>query len=378
MTVLVNARVVTPAGVLHEGWVAVAGGRIAEVGTGVVPRGQRVDLGGAWLLPGFIDLHVHGGGGHNAQASPEQLAGAVAFHRSRGTTRTLVSLVTAPIQDLSRALGWIADLVEAGPSAAGHVLGAHLEGPFLSHARCGAHNPQHLLLPDRAAFAALVSAARGTLRSVTVAPEVPGALGLISDIRAAGAVAAIGHTDATYAQTWAAIDAGATLATHLCNAMAPMNHRAPGAAGAALAAGIACEVINDGAHVHPAVTTVVAQMPGRLVLITDAMNAAGAGDGDYVLGEQQVQVRGGQARLASTGVLAGSLLTMDQAVRRAVLDSGLTVQAASAAASGNPARVLGISDRCGSIAAGRDADLIVLDEDLRLISVLDCGSDSFR
>jgi N-acetylglucosamine-6-phosphate deacetylase len=373
VTVLTNARIVTPRGALEPGWVSVAGGRIADIGTGAAPAGAHDDLGGAWLLPGFIDLHVHGGGGHDATASPEDLAAAVAYHRSHGTTRTLVSLVTAPIETLIRELGWIADLVEAGPSAAGHVVGAHLEGPFLSHTRCGAQNPAHLLPPDRASFAALVEAARGTLRSVTIAPELPGALDLIADIRDAGAVAAIGHTDAGYAQAQAAIDAGVTLATHLFNAMPPMNHRAPGAAGAALAAGIRCEVINDGVHVHPAVTALVAQVPGRLVLITDAIEAAGAGDGDYVLGAQQVQVSDAQARLTTTGSLAGSTLTMDDAVRRAVLDSGLSVEAASAGASGNPARVLGTGDVCGSIAPGHDADLVVLDADLRVTRVMAAG-----
>jgi N-acetylglucosamine-6-phosphate deacetylase len=373
VTVLVNARVVTPCGVLDPGWVSVADGGIAHVGTGAAPAGEHVDLGRAWLLPGFVDVHVHGGGGHNATASPEDLAGAVAYHRGRGTTRTLISLVTAPLDDLIRQLGWIADLVAAGPSAAGHVVGAHLEGPFLSHVRCGAQNPAHLMLPDRAAFETLVEAARGTLRSVTIAPELPGALDLIADIRAAGAVAAIGHTDAGYAEAQAAIDAGVTLATHLFNTMPPMKHRAPGAAGAALAAGIACEVINDGVHVHPAMTTLVSQVPGRLVLITDAIEAAGDRDGNYVLGAQQVQVRDARARLTSTGALAGSTLTMDAAVRRAVLDSGLAVEAASAAASGNPARVLGIGGACGSIAAGLDADLVVLDDDLRVTRVMAAG-----
>ncbi len=373
MTVLINARVVTPGGVADDGWVSLADGHIAAVGTGAAPAGVHVDLAGAWLLPGFIDLHMHGGGGHNATASPDDLAGAVAYHRSRGTTRTLVSLVTAPLDELTRQLGWIADLVDAGPSAAGHVIGAHLEGPFLSPARCGAQNSEHLLAPDPAAFAALVAAARGTLRSVTIAPELPGALDLITDVRAAGAVAAIGHTDAGYAQTQAAIHAGATLATHLFNAMPPMNHRAPGAVGAALAAAIACEVINDGVHVHPAVTTLVAQVPGRLVLITDAIDAAGAGDGDYLLGAQRVQVRDGQARLTTTGALAGSTLTMDDAVCRAVLDGGLTVAAASAASAGNAARVLGIGDVCGSISPGLAADLVVLDDDLRLTRVMAAG-----
>ncbi|MEP7019929.1 MAG: N-acetylglucosamine-6-phosphate deacetylase [Pseudonocardiales bacterium] len=371
---LTNARVVTPDGVLDDGWVSIADGRIRDVGAGPSPAGHDcVVLGGAWLLPGFIDLHVHGGGGHDATASPDDLRAAVEFHRSRGTTRTLVSLVTAPLERLTQQLGWVADVVAAGPSPSGHVLGAHLEGPFLSPARCGAQNPRHLLPPDRAAFAGLAAAARGTLRSVTVAPELPGTLDLLGDILDAGAVAAIGHTDAGYADAMAAIDCGVTLATHLFNAMAPFGHREPGAAGAALMAGIACEVINDGVHVHPAITTLVAQVPGRLVLITDAIEATGAGDGDYLLGGQQVRVRDGQARLAAGGSLAGSTLTMDDAVRRAVRDCGLTIEAASSAASATPARVLGIDDVCGSVTAGRDADLVVLDDALRVVRVMAGG-----
>jgi N-acetylglucosamine-6-phosphate deacetylase len=374
MTVLAHARVVTPGGVLDDGWVSIADGRIAAIGAGDPPAeaGTATDLAGAWLLPGFIDLHVHGGGGHDASASPDDLAAAVAFHRSHGTTRTLVSLVTAPLDALAEQLGWVADLAAAGPTSNGHVVGAHLEGPFLSHARCGAQNPAHLLAPDRRAFAGLAEAARGHLRSVTLAPELPGALELVEDVLGAGAVAAIGHTDAGYDQARAAIDAGATLATHLFNGMRPLHHRDPGVIGAALLAELACELINDGVHVHPAITTLLARVPERLVLITDAIDAAGVGDGDYVLGGQPVAVRAGQARLAS-GSLAGSTLTMDAALRRAVRDSGLSMVAASAAASGNPARVLGIDDRCGSIARGRDADLVVLDDDLRLVQVIAGG-----
>lgn len=294
MTVLGNARVVLPGAVLDDGWVSIEAGRIAHVGRGIAPR-DAFDLGGAWLLPGFIDLHVHGGGGHNSTTSPADMAGAVAFHRRHGTTRTLVSLVTAPLDILAEQLGWVADLVAAGPTPNGHVIGSHLEGPFLSAARCGAQNPAHLIAPDRAAFARLAAAARGTLRSVTLAPELPGALALIPDVHATGAIAAIGHTDARYVEAQAAIDAGATLATHLFNGMRPLHHREPGVIAAALASSLACEVINDGVHVHPAITALVALPPHRLVLVTDAIDAAGVGDGEFVLGGQAVRVFDGEA-----------------------------------------------------------------------------------
>jgi len=372
VTTLAGGRIVASDGIFDGGWIRVEDGRIAALGRGVPPT-PAVDLAGAWLLPGFIDLHMHGGGGFNATKSPADMAAAVAFHRRHGTTRTLVSLVTAPLDALVVQLAWVADMVEAGAGPNGHVIGAHLEGPFLSHSRCGAQNPEHLLGPDRAAFARLVAAARGTLRTVTIAPELPGALALIGDILACGAVAAIGHTDADFAEAGTAIDAGASLVTHLFNAMRPLHHREPGVIAAALAANLACEVINDGVHLHPAVTALVAQAPHRLVLITDAIEAAGVGDGDFVLGDQDVRVSDGKAVLAGTATLAGSTLTMDEALRRAVRQCGLRMEVASAAASGNPARVLGIDGECGSIAVGLAADLVVLDDQLNVRQVLSAG-----
>jgi N-acetylglucosamine-6-phosphate deacetylase len=372
-TVLLHgARVVTPDGVLDGGWVLVADGRIAEVGAGRLPEAAaaRWNLADRWLLPGFVDLHMHGGGGHDATTSPGSMAAAVGFHRRHGTTRTLVSLVTAPLDDLERQLGWVAELADEDPG----VVGAHLEGPFLSHARCGAQNPAHLRTPDRTEFKRLVRAARGTLRSVTIAPELPGGLDIVGDAVAAGAIAAIGHTDATYVEARDAITAGASLATHLFNGMRPIHHREPGPVGAALAMDLACEVINDGVHVHPAITGLVNRTPGRLVLVTDAIDAAGMGDGDVELGGQLVQVRQGEARLARSGSLAGSTLTMDAAVRRAVLECGLSVEEASVAASGTPARLLGRAGEFGSIAAGLAADLVVLNTDLTVCDVFSAGA----
>ncbi|HEX4661326.1 MAG TPA: N-acetylglucosamine-6-phosphate deacetylase [Streptosporangiaceae bacterium] len=372
---LAGARVVTPGGVIEGGWVQTEAGVITAMSPGPRPPGEAVDLAGAWLLPGYIDLHVHGGGGHDASASPADLAAAVAFHRQHGTTRTLVSLVAAPLEALAEQLAWIADRVAIGPTAQGHVLGAHLEGPFLSAARCGAQNPGHLLRPDTAAFARLAAAARGTLRSITIAPELPGALDLIAAARAAGAVAAVGHTDATYAQARVGLDAGLRLATHLFNGMRPVHHREPGVVVAVLEGRIAFEIINDGIHVHPALIRLLArEEPEQLLLVTDAISAAGTGDGEFLLGGLQAVARDGAARLAATGTLAGSTLTMDAAVRRAVVECGLPIEVASAAASANPARVLGIGDRCGAIAVGHDADLVVLDDELRLLRVMAGGS----
>lgn len=372
MTVLRGASVVTPTCVLRDGWVSLAGHTITGVGRGAPPPGEAVvDLDGAWLFPGFIDLHAHGGGGYDYTASPNDLAAGVSFHRTHGTTRTLVSLVTAPVDALCEQSRWVATLAERGPSPEGHVLGAHLEGPFLARERCGAQHPDHLIEPDQWMMARLLDAGRGFVRTVTVAPELPGAPRLIEYLASEGVIAAVGHTEASYDEAVVAFARGAGLLTHAFNAMRPLRHREPGPVLAALDAGIACEVINDGVHVHPAIVRMMAR--GRMVLVTDAIDAAGHGDGEYRLGGRPVRVVNGQARLADDGSLAGSTLTMDEAVRRAVVEVGLPVEVASVAASGNPARVLGVADRCGAIAPGLDADLVLLDDELRVIRVMAQG-----
>jgi N-acetylglucosamine-6-phosphate deacetylase len=375
MTVLAGGRVVTPGAVLDPGWVRVRGSVIDAVGSGGPPRGgARVDLGGGWLLPGYIDLHVHGGGGHDFTASADDMAAGVAYHRSRGTTRTLVSLVTAPQEALCEQVRWAARLARRGPHPQGHVVGAHLEGPFLAPARRGAQHPDHLLAPDAEVLAALLKAGQGCVRMVTLAPELPGALELVDRLVAEGVVAAVGHTDASYEEAAAAFARGASVVTHAYNGMRPPHHRDPGPVPAALDAGVSCEVINDVVHLHPAMVRLLARGGvDRLVLVTDAIDATGYGDGSYRLGGQDVVVVDGQARLAGGGAIAGSTLTMDEAVRRAVREVGLPIAAASAAAAGNPARVLGIDDRCGAIAAGLDADLVLLDDDLRVIRVMAQG-----
>jgi len=361
--VLTDAQVVTPEGVV-AGSLSVADGRI--VGVDAVSGAQGMALDGALVVPGFIDIHVHGGGGHDMTASAQDMADAVAFHRGHGTTTTLVSLVTAPVDALCAQLGWAADLADAG-----EIAGAHLEGPFLSHVRCGAQNPDHLLEPDLDAFDRMVEAARGHLKVITIAPELPGALELVDAAVRAGVIAAVGHTDASYEQATAAFAHGATLATHLFNGMRPIHHREPGPVLASLDAGVHCETINDGIHLHPAVLReVLARGSDRLVLITDAIDASGVGDGEYVLGGQQVWVKDGAARLAN-GSLAGSSLTMDSAFARAV-GNGVPVAVAAAAASANPARVLGLDDR-GALVAGARADLVVLDADHRVQRVMRGG-----
>jgi N-acetylglucosamine-6-phosphate deacetylase len=379
---LVGGRVVTPRGVLSPGWIRLAGNLIDAVGSARPPapgsRGGAVtDLCGAWVLPGFVDMHVHGGGGTSfTEGSSDEARRAAEFHRRHGTTTLVASLVTAPMAELEARAAMLAPL-----AAHGVLAGLHLEGPFLSAARCGAQDPRHLLAPDVAAFERLRAAAGGHLRVVTIAPELDGATELIKAATRAGVTAAIGHTDATAEAASAAIDLGATHATHLFNGMRPLHHREPGAAGALLdRAEVTCEVIVDGVHLHPAVIRMVARAagPGRLVLITDAMAAAGMPDGDYRLGSLRVNVTGGVARLADrtsatgAGPIAGSTATMAGVVRQAVA-AGLPVLDVAAAASTTPARVLGLGNRVGALRPGLEADLVVCDDDFRLSMVMAAG-----
>ncbi|MEU6407577.1 N-acetylglucosamine-6-phosphate deacetylase [Microbispora sp. NPDC046933] len=372
---LSDARVVTPDGV-HDGWLTIEDGRITHIGRGQAP-GDGLGLGGRTVVPGFVDIHSHGGaGGSFPDGDPETAAAVAAFHLSRGSTTLMASLVTAAPDTLARAAATLADLCEQGL-----IAGIHFEGPYIARSRCGAHEPTLLREPDVAEFRALVKAGRGHVRMLTIAPELPNALDVIRDAAAEGVVAALGHSDATYEQTIAGIDAGATVATHLYNAMPPLGHRAPGPIAALVQdERVTVELINDGVHVHPAMLRLAmhAAGAGRTALITDAMAAAGMGDGRYPLGPMTVDVVDGVARLASDtpggGSIAGSTLTMDVAFRRTVREVGRSLVDAALMASLTPARVLGLDGEVGSITVGKYADLVVLDDDLRVGGVMKRGA----
>lgn len=377
-TLLTAHRVVTPARVLAPGWLLVDGERIVAVGEGVRPAtagGPRpdrvVDLGDVTLCPGFVDLHVHGGGGAAFESGTAgEAVVAIDAHLAHGTTSMAASLVSDTPDRLEAAVRELGLLV-----ADGRLAGVHLEGPWLSPHRSGAHRPGALAHPDAATVERLVG--DGTVRMVTLAPELPGGLDAVRRIAHAGAVAAVGHTDATYDQARAALDAGARAGTHLFNAMRPLHHREPGPVGALLDSDVPVELIADGVHLHPSVLrTAFAAAPERCLLVTDAMAAAGAPDGDYRLGAMDVEVREGVARLASPdgqGAIAGSTLTMDAAVRFAVRVAGLPLLDVVRAASTTPAASWGLTD-VGALEAGRRADLVVLDADLEVVRVMRCGA----
>jgi len=368
MTVLARARLVTPTAVLDPGWLRVDGDRIAEVGRGRPPAGA-VDVDGSWLVPGLVDMHVHGGGGASyTTGDRDEARAAAAFHRRHGTTTTMASLVTAPVAELERAVRSLAALVRDGTLA-----GIHLEGPYLSARHCGAHDPDLLRSPARSELQRLLAAGDGAVRMVTIAPELPDALTLVRDTVAAGAAAAIGHTDATFMEATAAVDAGARVATHLFNAMRSIHHREPGPIAAALLdERVTVELINDGVHLHDAVATLAFDRagPARTALVTDAMAAAGMPDGEYTLGALDVRVAGGVARLASNGAIAGSTLTMDAALRRAVRTLGVGMGDAVRAAATTPAGVLGLGRDVGALETGKRADVVVLDDALEVRAVM--------
>jgi N-acetylglucosamine-6-phosphate deacetylase len=374
-----GARKLDADGIVDDFWMLLVGDTIATTGTGdswqalapSVAENARVDARGHWLTPGFIDLHAHGGGGASFDDGAEAIGMALAVHRAHGTTRSVLSLVTNPLDLLTENLRGIADLASGDPL----ILGSHLEGPFLSPLHRGAHEPHHLIEPEAASVEALLQASGGTLRQVTIAPELPGAFDAIDRFVNAGVVVAVGHTDAGLDATREAFDRGATVLTHAFNAMRGIHHRAPGPVIAAFEdPRVALELILDGVHVHPEVVRLAfLAAPHRIVLVTDAMAAAGSADGRYRLGSLDVTVTNGEAMLSGTHTLAGSTLTQDAALANAIelaqVDPVLAVRAVTA----SPARALGLDERLGYLRPGFAADAVLLDDRWRATTVFANG-----
>jgi N-acetylglucosamine-6-phosphate deacetylase len=375
LVLLTADTVITGRELLRPGWIEVSGDVIDAVGSGMPAGTADRDLGAVIVVPGFVDTHVHGGGGANfSSAARDDTATAVGFHRRHGTTSLVASLVTASPADLLRQVTELADDARAGA-----IDGIHLEGPWLSPTRCGAHEPALMRDPDPAEIACVLEAGAGAIRMVTIAPERDGAPAAIGQFVDEGVVVAVGHTEATYEQTRDAIAAGATVGTHLFNAMRPIDRREPGPIVALLEDDrVAVELITDGVHVDPAIYRHVMRSagPDRVSSITDAISAAGMTDGVYELGPLAVDVVGGVARVAGTQTIAGSTATMDQQFRFAVQHSGLprgeALLIAVRQTSVNPARALGLPS--AGLRPGAAADLVVLDSGLNVKGVLRQGS----
>ena len=363
--VIFNATKVDAAGTERDFWAQVSDGLIARTGTGGTWRSLRlartIDAGGGYLLPGFIDLHRHGGAGFANDDGVDSALSTAAFHRRHGTTRSIVSFVAAPIPELLARLAWVADLSRRDDS----ILGSHLEGPFLADERRGAHNPRYLTSPTPYIVEAILDAAQGTLGQITIDPARDGALDAIRRFADAGVVVAVGHTSASYELTVAAFAHGARLLTHTFNAMPAISARHPGPVVAALdTPNVYLELILDGKHVHPRVAAgLLRAAPHRVALITDAMSASGCVDGGYRIGDLDVVVKDGTARLSDGETLAGSTVTLDASLQFG-RSAGVELIPLVEAITATPARILGLGASLGLVHTGMTADLVLLDGDL--------------
>lgn len=385
---VLRGRLVTPRGIVDDGAVVVDDATIVWVGPsdGLPPAWVLPEPTDDTLLPGLVDLHCHGGGGASFPDALDAAAAQVAVdeHRRHGTTSLVASLVTAPRDVLLERTALLADLADAG-----EIVGIHLEGPFLSADRCGAQNPADMQVGDASLVADLQSAARGHLVTMTIAPEVPGVADeALPALVEAGVIPSIGHTDASAEQVEAAVDRGFDLlaartnrrltATHLFNGMRPLHHRDPGPVAASLAAAargeLVVELVADGTHLADATVLSVFDLlgAGSIALVTDAMAAAGMPDGSYQLGPMAVHVDGGVARIVEGGAIAGGTAHLLDVVRT-VVAAGVPLEDAVLAAATVPADVLGRRD-LGALAAGRRADVVVTDDDLRPVRVLRAGA----
>ncbi len=374
MPLVAAGTVVLDEGVCRPGWVHTSDSAIVGCGAGPPPESPDVDLPDALVVPGFVDIHVHGGGGASyLDGDASEVLRANDFHRRYGTAVSLASLVTAAPAELLAAVRGLAAATRDGV-----IAGIHLEGPWLSTAHCGAHVCAQMRDATAAEIDALLDAGEGTIRMVTLAPERAGSADAIARLVDAGVVVAVGHTNATYQQTRDAIERGATVGTHLFNAMRPLHHREPGPALALLEdPRVTVELIADGVHLHPAAVyaTVRAAGADRVALVTDATAAAGAHDGEFQLGPVPVDVVDGVARVRGTQTIAGSTATMERLFATAAglgSDRDAALIAAVRMTSTTPARTLGLG-AAGSLRVGGDANLVVLEQDFTVHSVMVSG-----
>jgi N-acetylglucosamine-6-phosphate deacetylase len=357
------------------------GGSIRAVGSRSeidIPRGcSELALTGKTIVPGFVDLHLHGGGGYGL-SDRESIEGAIRYHGRCGTTAMLLTVEPLALPALKERLALIKECCsELRGDSLPEIIGIHLEGPFLNKERSGALSRMHFGNPDPALAGELIDASGGALKVMTLAPELPGGLDVIGTLREAGVIAALGHSDASYEEARAAFGAGVNHATHLFNAMRGIHHRDPGCAVAALLdPGVIVEVVVDGHHLHPGMVGMVHRMKGTagMVLVSDAVALAGEPAGAFTMGGQRITVKEGRA-VNREGTLSGSLLTMAEAVRNTVDYGTIPLGDAVKLAAGNPAKCLGIADRKGRLAQGADADFVVLNKSLEVDRVYIAGKE---
>ena len=353
--IITAARAVIDGKDRSEIWIDIREGLIHEIGDGPHPSAERKFSG--TLIPGFVDIHCHGGGGYYfSNLNPDQITGAIDIHRQAGTTTQYASLVTADLSQLKAQIESLIPFVRSGDLA-----GIHLEGPYLSRAKCGAHAPELLRAPHLDEVKSLIEWGQGTIAMMTIAPELEGALDSIAWLASQGIIAAIGHSDADADTARAAIDAGAKVVTHFTNAMAKMVGGQSMATEVLDDSDISLELINDGTHVPIDVIEALKKKAlDRTILITDAMSAAGGNDGEYLIGNLEVEVKDSIARLVSNGALAGSTLTMERAFINFINKNGVNIVDAVHASSTHAAKVFRL-DSVGSISVGKKADILHFD-----------------
>jgi N-acetylglucosamine-6-phosphate deacetylase len=367
-----NAHVYLPGGPIRNASLYIRNGLIDKISPSEkedINIDEIIDLQGASIVPGFIDVHVHGGGGYDVMSGKvEDIDGMSQFHASKGTTSFLPTTLTHDRSTTEKAIKCIVEAMEKGTMGA-DVIGIHLEGPFLNRVRCGAQNPEYIRPGTKEEMQGYVELSKGNVRLMTIAPEQENAMDVIDYAVKQGVTISIGHSDATYEIVQQAVKMGASHVTHLFNGMRPLHHREPGVAGAALMIDdLAVEMICDGIHINKELVSYVFRVKPskKIVLITDCVEAGGCAEGEYQLGSLPVVLKEGQVRLinedGTPGSLAGSSLTMDKALRNTIDYTGLSLEQILPTLTINPARQIGVEQRKGSIVIGKDADLVILDD----------------
>ncbi|MGB6371221.1 MAG: N-acetylglucosamine-6-phosphate deacetylase [Atribacterota bacterium] len=384
--IIINGTIITPFQLISGKAIIVEKGKIREIvnkeelSTATLKEVEVIEGKDKFVVPGYIDIHVHGGGGSDIMDGDYEAINQIAIaHSHFGTTSFLPTIMTMSKDKIIRSLRSICEAAKKGTAGA-EILGIHMEGPYINPKKKGAQKEEDIKKISLEEFLEFNQASGNLIRLVTIAPEMPGAIGLIKYLYKQGIIASVGHSNATYVQTQAGIQAGLSHVTHTFNAMRKLHHREPGVVGAALTSPeLTVEVIADGIHIHPIVLKILTKIKEgeKIVLITDAMRAAGLKDGTYDLGGQEVIVAKGQARLKD-GTLAGSVLTMDKAVRNLVTKVEVSLMKAVQMASFNPAKCLGIDDKKGSLEPGKDADIVILNKNLETELTIVAGKIVYR
>ena len=384
--IIINGTIITPFHLVSGKAIIIEKGRIREIAnkeelsTATLTGAEVIEGKDKFIAPGYIDIHVHGGGGSDVMDGDYEAINQIAIaHSHFGTTSFLPTTMTMSKDKIIRSLRSICEAVKKGTAGA-EILGIHMEGPYINPEKKGAQKEEEIKKISIEEFLEFNQASGNLIRLVTIAPEMPGAIGLIKYLYKQGIIASVGHSNATYVQTQAGIQAGLSHVTHTFNAMRGLHHREPGVVGAALTSPeLTVEVIADGIHIHPIVLKILTKIKEgeKIVLITDSMRAAGLKEGTYDLGGQEVIVTKGQARLKD-GTLAGSVLTMDKAVKNMVNKVGIQLSKAIQMASFNPAKSIGVDDKKGSLEPGKDADIVILNKNLEAELTMVAGKIVYR